>query len=163
MSIESRPKHEEPERQGSSRWRGFLRRLGLGAVGSTSQRKDNGAVTYQSGTLTKEPSSNGGSGKNGDTSDDSASTSTASERFMTVDEIVDAAVEKHHEATKEEAGRPEGRTVPELLLGAQRYPDPSIWEPEDIEAPLTLDAGYGDVMDFILTHSPPLEEDPEKP
>jgi hypothetical protein len=70
--------------------------------------------------------------------------------LKTVDQIVDEAVAKHHEATKNEAGRPEGRLVPALVLGPQRYPDPSIYDPEGVTKSLTVDEDYGDTVEFLL-------------
>jgi hypothetical protein len=52
------------------------------------------------------------------------------------------------EATKDEAGRPEGRVVKALVLGEQRYPDPSVWGPKT-ETPLTQDEDYLAALSFL--------------
>lgn len=130
MSIESPLQSEESAQQGYGRWRRF--RQWLGAIGSRStDREASGSVSYQDRDYATQLRIN-------DESDDACD----------VNAIVDASVERHREVTKNEAGRSEGRIVPALVLGAQRYPDPSIWGP-NIDTPLTEDETYGEVTELI--------------
>lgn len=65
------------------------------------------------------------------------------------------------EVAKREAGSPYGRGVPAIVVGAQRYPDPSMWGP-NIETPLTLDEKYGDAMALDAEIVRLAEQDKEK-
>lgn len=50
-------------------------------------------------------------------------------------------------ATSNEAGRPEGRVVRALVLGEQRYPDPTVWGPKT-KKPLMQDEKYRETLAF---------------
>jgi hypothetical protein len=116
------------QQQGRGLFRWLRRALGKTAAPSVT-REDKATVSSQSRTA---PATTDGSndkhGRDGEGID--------------VDAMVKAALERHHEATKGEAGRPEGRIVPELVVGEQRYPDPRIWGP-DIDESLTENEQYG--------------------
>jgi hypothetical protein len=72
-----------------------------------------------------------------------------SEAPRTALQIFTEVYNAHQKATANEAGRPEGRIFPELDCGAQRYPDPRIWGPENGGIPLTLDPDYKKVLRLI--------------
>lgn len=49
---------------------------------------------------------------------------------------------EHYRDTAGEAGRPEGRVTTALVLGETRYPDPSVWRPNNVDGPLMQDPSY---------------------
>lgn len=74
------------------------------------------------------------------------------------DALLDRKLIDRWNATENEAGRPEGRVVPALVLGEQRYPDPSVWGPET-ERPLMQDADYRAALAFLSSLDNPRERD----
>jgi hypothetical protein len=66
-----------------------------------------------------------------------------------ISSIVETALKEYDEQTKGEAGRSEGRIFPELVVGAQVYPNPRMWGPDTGGVPLTEDEGYGDVARML--------------
>jgi glutaredoxin len=68
------------------------------------------------------------------------------QQYRSVAEIVNDAMSRVEEREKYEAGGEEGRVVPALVLGPQRYPPLSIWGPDQS---LTMDDEYGEIAEFV--------------
>jgi hypothetical protein len=123
-----------PEQQRSSSWWRIRRWLGL--VGSTSQREGNDTVIDSQLGASRLNAPKGGSAEK-----------QAAKRSDT-DALFNRKLAERWKATEHEAGRPEGRVVPALVLGEQRYPDPSVWRP-DIAEPLMQNEDYRKALAFI--------------
>ncbi|HET7060053.1 MAG TPA: hypothetical protein VFH99_01905 [Candidatus Saccharimonadales bacterium] len=119
-------KHKKLEISGWHRFRQWL-----GTIGTTSQRE-------ASGTASK----GGGEGQ----AKHVPANSGESDGIDANKILMDAFMERR-EAAVHEAGHPEGRVVPALILGEQRYPDPSMWGPSTGK-PLTEDEDYGRAMEL---------------
>lgn len=80
------------------------------------------------------------------------------EQQSDTDALLDRKLIDRWNATENEAGRPEGRVVPALVLGEQRYPDPSVWGPET-ERPLMQDPDYQAALSFLSSLDKTRERD----
>lgn len=128
--IESPRTSSEPERSKPERW--FSLRRWLGGIGSNT-REDRESVS---------------DGKVGGANDAAGSAADMEEEDL-AGKIFDAALAEYKEQTKNEAGRPEGRTFPELVVGPQVYPNPRMWRPDTNGVPLTEDEHYGAVARML--------------
>jgi hypothetical protein len=100
------PEQGVPSQESPSRW--LLVQRWLGLVSSTSQRE------------ASEPVSDGnGAGTAADTH--------AEHEPSRIDRIMQESEERHAWDIRWEAGSTHGRYFPELVIGPQRYPPPSMW------------------------------------
>lgn len=118
-----------PELRGPSRWQRLRRWLGVIAF---HKREDDQTVDNGGGRQTRQAKATGTNG-NGQ---------------VNTDAIFREMLISRWRATENEAGRPEGRVVPALVLGEQRYPDPSVWGPKT-EKPLMQDEEYREALAFL--------------
>jgi hypothetical protein len=120
-----------PELRGLSRWQRLRHRLRAIAF---HKREDDLTVNDAGGKQLLEARAAGtNGGGNGQVDTD------ATVRGMLISRWRDTA---------NEAGRPEGRVVPALVLGEQRYPDPSVWGPKT-KTPLMQDEEYREALAFL--------------
>lgn len=129
-----------PTQQRSSLWRRLRQRLG--AVVSTSQREDSRPVSNGNSMHAA------GSGAAGQ-----------SEQPKTAGQIFDQVWEQHLKDTEGEVERAKGPAGPALVLGPQRYPDPSVWGVDNGGIPLTMDEQYGKAVELIYELGLPDELD----
>lgn len=123
-----------PDLSGSGIW-ARLRRL----LGSRESRRE-----------VDETVSNGNGSGNGAGNPAGEAPAAVKERSFEVEKIFNEQVVDTWDDSKNEAGRPEGRGVPALILGAQRYPkDPSVWGPDDVDGPLMQDEKYRETIKFL--------------
>jgi hypothetical protein len=135
-----------PQPKSLTWWQRLRRRLGsigfherggeqavqTGGGNQMAQAQGNGANPNQIG--------NGSSSTNGSNGNGNG--------HINAEELFDTMLIERWEANKNEAGRPEGRVVPALKLGEQRYPDPRVWGPET-DGPLMQDEGYREALALL--------------
>lgn len=63
-------------------------------------------------------------------------------------ELFDQKLDAKLKATVNEAGRREGRVVKALVLGEQRYPDPTVWGQKS-DGRLIDDEGFREGLDLL--------------
>lgn len=128
------------EHEGLSLWRRMRHWLGAKTMHPMA-REASETVNGQSGEQGK---------PQGESPQPEGAQPTPADPLQSAGAIFEKAYVEHMKATENEAGRPEGRTVPELVLGAQRYPDPRMWGPENGGVPLTKDEQYGRVIEKLF-------------
>lgn len=121
-----------PGLQGFTRWQRLRRRLG--SIVERSHREDQVSVSNQGAIPTGSQPTQSSESKGADPLD--------------TDALLDEMLIERWRNNWSEAGRSEGRTIPELVLGEQRYPDPRIWGPET-DGPLMQDPRYREALEFL--------------
>lgn len=134
-----------PGRQGPGRVQRLL--SWLGGIKAFFQwgnkRVSNGSGGSQAVRFSSATTSNGAAALSAD-----GGTAVATPQRSETDIYFNRKVGARWDATKNEAGRPEGRVVPALVLGEQRYPDPSVWGPKT-KKPLMEDESYRAALAYL--------------